>query len=328
MSRFDAIVAGAGPTGLACGIELQRLGLNALLIEKGCVVNSLYHYPTNMVFFTTPELLEIGDIPMTSLNEKPTRTEALKYYRRVADHYKLQIRQYERVDRIEGEDNAFTVHTEDRNGCPRQYVTSKVVLATGFYDRPNLLGVPGEDLPKVIHYYREAHPYYGQEVAVIGGKNSAAIAALELHWSGARVTLIHRRAGLSDSVKYWIRPNVENRIANGEIKACFNSHVAEIRPNEILVRTPDGDVWLKNDFVFAMTGYHPDLEFMSAHGVPVDRESGRPYTDPETLESRRKGIFLAGVLVAGMHTNEIFIENGRFHGRKIAEAIASDLRKG
>ncbi len=328
MTRFDAIVAGAGPTGLACGIELQRRGLNAVLIEKGCVVNSLYNYPTNMVFFTTPELLEIGDIPMTSLNEKPTRTEALKYYRRVADHYGLQIRQYERVEHIAGEDGGFTVHTEDRNGCPRQYVTSKVILATGFYDRPNLLGIPGEHLAKVIHYYREPHPYYGHDVAVIGGKNSAAIAALELHWSGARVTLIHRREGLSDSVKYWIKPNVENRIANGEITAHFNSHVAEIRPDEILVRTPGGDLWLKNDFVFAMTGYHPDLEFMSTHGIPVDKETGRPDTDPETLESRRKGIYLAGVIVAGMHTNEIFIENGRFHGRKIAEAIASDLRKG
>jgi thioredoxin reductase (NADPH) len=328
VTRFDAVVAGAGPTGLACGIELQRRGLSVVLIEKGCVVNSLYNYPTNMVFFTTPELLEIGDIPMTSLNEKPTRTEALKYYRRVADYYRLSIRQYERVERIAGEDGEFTVHTEDRNGCPRQYVTSKVILATGFYDRPNLLNVPGEDLEKVIHYYREPHPYYGHDVAVIGGKNSAAIAALELHWTGARVTLIHRGEGLSDSVKYWIKPNVENRIANGEIKAYFNSHVAEIRPEEILVHTPDGEVWLKNDFVFAMTGYHPDLGFMSAHGIPVDGETGRPYTDPETLESRRKGIYLAGVIVAGMHTNEIFIENGRFHGRKIAEAIASDLRKG
>ena len=324
--RFDVVVVGAGPTGLACGIELKRRGLTAVLIEKGCVVNSLYNYPTNMVFFTTPELLEIGDIPMTSLNEKPNRTEALKYYRRVADLYKLDIRQYERVEEIEGEDGAFVVRSIDRDGCPRAYAASKVILAMGYYDRPNLLNVPGEDLPKVIHYYKEPHPYYNHDVAVIGGKNSAAIAALELHWTGARVTLIHRGERLSDSVKYWIKPNLENRIKSGEIKACFRSRVLEIARHSILVATPEGDVALKNDFVFAMTGYHPDLDFMSAHGIELDPESRRPYTDPETLESARKGIHLAGVLVAGMHTNEIFIENGRFHGKQIAETIAAKLK--
>jgi len=324
--RFDVVVVGAGPTGLACGIELKRRGLTAVLIEKGCVVNSLYNYPTNMVFFTTPELLEIGDIPMTSLNEKPNRTEALKYYRRVADLYKLDIRQYERVEEIEGEDGAFIVRSIDRNGCPRAYAASKVILAMGYYDRPNLLNVPGEDLPKVIHYYKEPHPYYNHDVAVVGGKNSAAIAALELHWTGARVTLIHRGERLSDSVKYWIKPNLGNRIKSGEIKAYFRSRVLEIARDSILVATPEGDVALKNDFVFAMTGYHPDLDFMSAHGIELDPESRRPYTDPETLESARKGIHLAGVLVAGMHTNEIFIENGRFHGKQIAEAIAAKLK--
>ncbi len=326
MNRFDAVIVGAGPTGLACGIELKRRGLSAVLIEKGCVVNSLYNYPTNMVFFTTPELLEIGDIPMTSLNEKPGRTEALKYYRRVADLYKLDIRQYERVENITGDDGAFVVHSTDRNGCPRAYAARKVILAMGYYDRPNLLNVPGEDLPKVIHYYKEPHPYYGHDVAVVGGKNSAAIAALELHWTGARVTLVHRGAALSGSVKYWIKPNIENRIKRGEITAYFRSTIVEIRPDSILLATPDGERWLKNDFVFAMTGYHPDLEFMSAHGIRLDPESRRPYTDPETLESERRGIYLAGVLVAGMHTNEIFIENGRFHGKKIAEAIAAVLR--
>jgi len=325
VSRFDVVVVGAGPTGLACGIELERRGLTAVLVEKGCVVNSLYNYPTNMVFFTTPELLEIGDIPMTSLNEKPGRTEALKYYRRVADLYKLDIRQYERVEKISGEDGAFLVHATDRNHCPRVYPARKVILAMGYYDQPNLLNVPGEDLPKVIHYYKEPHPYYNQDVAVVGGKNSAAIAALELHWTGARVTLVHRGAALSDSIKYWIRPNLENRIRSGEIGAFFRSNVVEIRPDSILLNTPDGERLLKNDFVFAMTGYHPDLEFLSAHGIRLDPESGRPYTDPETLESERKGIHLAGVLVAGTHTNEIFIENGRLHGKKIAEAIAAAL---
>jgi len=322
--RAVAIV-GAGPTGLACAIELKRRAISAVVFDKGCVVNSIYHYPTYMTFFTTPELLEIGDIPMTSLNEKPTRLEALKYYRRVAEHYRLEIHQYERVERIDGEDGRFIVHTRDRRGCPHAYRVAKVILATGYYDRPNLLGVPGEELDKVFHYYKEPHPYFDQEVAVIGGKNSAAIAALELHWAGARVTLIHRRAGLSDSVKYWIKPNLENRIASGEIRAYFNSRVTAIRPDEIDLETPEGPLTLPNDFVFALTGYHPDIEFLAAHGITFEAETQRPYTDPETLESARKGIHLAGVIVAGMHTNEIFIENGRFHGRLIAEAIARAL---
>ena len=212
--RFDALVVGAGPTGLACGIELQQRGVKTVLIEKGCVVNSIYHYPTNMSFFTTPELLEIGNIPMTSLNEKPNRTEALKYYRKVAEHYHLNIHQYEKVDRISGEDNAFEVATTDRLGCNHVYQARKVVLSTGYYDVPNLLNVPGEELDKVLHYYKEPHPYYNHDVAVIGAKNSAAIAALELYWTGARVTLIHRGSKISDSVKYWIKPNIENRIKN------------------------------------------------------------------------------------------------------------------
>ncbi len=322
MKDFDAIVVGAGPTGLACGIELQKRGVNTLLIEKGCVVNSLYHYPTNMVFFTTPELLEIGDIPMTSLNEKPGRTEALKYYRRVADHYQLKIHQYETVLGIRGSDGGFMVPTEDAKGCRQEYLAKKIILATGYYDVPNQLNVPGEDSAKVIHYYKEAHPYYNHDVAVIGAKNSAAIAALELYWTGARVTLIHRGAGISDSVKYWIKPNIENRIKNGEIKGYFHSHVTEIGPDSILLSTPEGVVVVKNDFVFAMTGYRPDLKFLADLGITLQPDTLRPCTNPETLESERPGIFLAGVIVAGMHTNEIFIENGRFHGKLIAEAIA------
>src|SRR5437867_9409714 len=278
-----------------------------------------------MTFFTTPELLEIGHIPMTSLNEKPNRTEALKYYRRVADHFALDIHQYERVDRVAGEDNAFQIFTTNRLGCRSVYGARKIVLATGYYDVPNLLGVPGEDLDKVLHYYKEAHPFYDQDVIVVGAKNSAAVAALELHWNQARVTLVHRGGEISNSVKYWIKPNIENRIKSGEIKAYFRSRIVEIRPDSVVLATPDGDVALKNDFVFALTGYSPDLPFLNSLGIALDAKTLRPRTNPETLESERHGIYLAGVIVAGMHTNEIFIENGRFHGKLIAEAIAAKL---
>jgi thioredoxin reductase (NADPH) len=325
IETFDALVVGAGPTGLACGIELQRRAVKAVLVEKGCVVNSIYHYPTNMTFFTTPELLEIGDIPMTSLNEKPNRHEALKYYRRVADYFNLDVRQYERVDRIDGENGAFEVSSTDKLGCPHLYKVRKVVVATGYYDVPNLLSCPGEELEKVLHYYKEPHPYYSHDVAVIGAKNSAAIAALELHWTGARVTLIHRGEGISNSVKYWIKPNIENRIKNGEIPAYFRSRVTEILPDSIRLETPEGERKLKNDFVFALIGYRPDLEFLNAAGITLELNTLRPRTNPETLESERAGIYLAGVIVAGMHTNEIFIENGRFHGKMIAQSIATEL---
>ena len=325
MESTDVVVVGAGPTGLACGIELKRRGVEAVLIDKGCVVNSIYQYPTNLVFFTTPELLEIGDIPMTSLNEKPVRAEALKYYRRVADHYRLDIRQYERVERVTGDDGAFVTHSVDMHGCPHQYTSKKVILSMGYYDVPNMLNVPGEDLAKVIHYYKEPHPYYDRDVLVVGAKNSAAIAALELHWSGARVTLAHRGEGISSRVKYWIKPNIENRIKTGEIRALFRSKVVRIEETSVVLSTPDGEQTIQNDFVFALIGYRPDIEFLAQHGIRFDPATERPYTDPETLESDRKGMYLAGVLVAGMHTNEIFIENGRFHGKKIAEAIAREL---
>jgi bacillithiol disulfide reductase len=322
---FDTLIVGAGPTGLACAIELQQRGVRAVIVEKGCVVNSIYHYPTNMTFFTTPELLEIGNIPMTSLNEKPNRHEALKYYRRVADHFHLEVRQYERVDRITGQDNAFEIHTTDRLACRHVYGARKIVLATGYYDVPNMLNVPGEDSSKVLHYYKEPHPYYNQDVAVVGAKNSAAIAALELYWSGARVTLIHRGAAISEKVKYWIKPNIENRIKNGEIRAYFHSTITEILPDSIRLSTPSGDLSLKNDFVFALVGYRPDLEFLRDTGITLEQRTQKPRTNPETLESERPGIYLAGVIVAGMHTNEIFIENGRFHGQLIAASIASSL---
>jgi thioredoxin reductase (NADPH) len=322
VENIDVAVVGAGPTGLACAIELKKRNVSAVVIDKGCVVNSIYHYPTNMVFFTTPELLEIGDIPMTSLMEKPGRTEALKYYRRVADHYGLDIRQYEAVHAIDGQAGEFEVHTTDRHDRKRLYRTKCAIVATGYYDIPNLLKVPGEDLPKVLHYYREPHPYYDHDVAVIGAKNSAAIAALELYWTGARVTLIHRGGEISRAVKYWIKPNIENRIKNGEIKAFFHSRVTEIGRDCVSLDTPEGPVSIKNDFVFALTGYSPDTDFLGRLGIRFDAHSRRPRTNPQTLESDRAGIYLAGVIVAGMHTNEIFIENGRFHGKLIAEAIA------
>jgi thioredoxin reductase (NADPH) len=320
VEQFDVVVVGAGPTGLACGIELKQRGLNTLLIEKGCVVNSLYNYPTHMVFFTTPELLEIGGLPMTSLNEKPGRTEALKYYRRAAEYYSLNINQYERVLSIDGPDSAFHIRTSKT-----EYRARKIVLATGYYDVPNMLNVPGEDLDKVIHYYKEPHPYYNHDVLVVGAKNSAAIAALELFWTGARVTLIHRGAGISDRVKYWIRPNIENRIKSGEVQAYFHSHLIAIHPKSVEIQTPQGLKTLANDFVFAMTGYRPDLEFLASLGIRLDPASQKPRINAETFESDRPGIFLAGVIVAGMHTNEIFIENGRFHGKQIADAIANSL---
>jgi thioredoxin reductase (NADPH) len=325
MEQFDVAIVGAGPTGLACGIEVQRRGLSPVLFDKGCVVNSIYHYPINLVFFTTPELLEIGDIPMTSLNEKPGRTEALKYYRRVADHYHLNVHQYERVLGIDGADGRFSVRTETFRGDRFCYSAKKIILANGYYDIPNRLNVPGEELRKVIHYYREPHPYYNQDVLIVGAKNSACIAALDLFWTGARVTMVHRGSGISNNVKYWIKPNIENRIANGEVKAYFRSTVKEIRPFDVILRTPEGEVTIKNDFVFAMIGYRPDFEFMAEHGIHLDPVTSKPITDPETLESERKGIYLAGVIVAGTHTNEIFIENGRFHGKVIAEAIAKSL---
>jgi len=244
----------------------------------------------------------------------------LKYYRRVAAHYKLNIHQYERVLAFAGSDGRFTVRTEKQI-----YGARKIILATGYYDIPNKLKVPGEDLSKVIHYYREPHPYYNHDVLVVGAKNSAAIAALELYQTGARVTMAVRESGIHKNVKYWIKPNIENRIKCGEITAHFHTTVKEIRPHDVLLETPDGERSLQNDFVFAMIGYRPDFEFMAAHGIHLDPKTSKPITDPVTLESERRGVYLAGVIVAGTHTNEIFIENGRFHGRQIAEAITGRI---
>jgi len=323
--KFDVLVVGAGPTGLACAIEAQRAGMAAVLVEKGCLVNSLFHYPANLVFFTTPELLEIGDMPFSSPNQKPTRPEALEYYRKVADHYRLDIRQYERVEHVEGSDGDFIVHAVDRLDSTRAYRARKLVLATGYYDLPNIMHVPGEDLPKVAHYYREPHPYYDTDVLVIGGKNSAAIAALDLYRHGARVTVVHRGTGMSPSVKYWIKPDIENRIKAGEIKGYFQSRVTEILSDEVVIDTPEGEARVRNDFVFALTGYHPDFGFLQKLGIRLTERDCRPVCNPETLESNVSGIYLAGVIVAGSATSEIFIENGRFHGRQIAADVSRKL---
>jgi thioredoxin reductase (NADPH) len=320
---FDLLVVGAGPTGLACAIEAKKAGLRVVVVDKGCVCNSLFHYPSHMTFFTTPELLEIGDIPFPSPNPKPNRNEALQYYRHVAAYFKLEVRQYHRVERVEGSDGAFTVRTMDRFGRGGRIQARKLVIASGYYDRPNYLHIPGESLSKVHHYYFDPHPYFGTDVLVIGGKNSAAIAALELWRSGARVTLVHREAGMHEHVKYWIKPDIENRIKGHEIQAYFRSEVVEIDQDTVDIVTPQGRVKVKNDFVFAMTGYHPDFEFLEALGVRFEGEDRLPVCNPETLESNVPGIYLAGVIVAGSRTNEIFIENGRFHGKQIAAALAA-----
>ena len=322
---FDLLVVGAGPTGLACAIEAQKIGLRVVVVDKGCICNSLFHYPAHMTFFTTPELLEIGDIPFPSPNPKPSRNEALQYYRLVAAYYKLDVRQYHRVDRVTGSDGAFTVHTVDMYDRPSRLNARKLALSTGYYDLPNYMRIPGEKLSKVHHYYNDPHPFFGMDVVVIGGKNSAAIAALELWRSGARVTLVYRGPGVQPHVKYWIKPDIENRIKNGEVRALFNSQVLEIRPDSVMVETPEGRQTLKNDFVFAMTGYHPDFDFLERLGVRFEGPDRLPVCDAETLESNVPGIYLAGVIVAGSRTNEIFIENGRFHGRQIARALASKL---
>jgi thioredoxin reductase (NADPH) len=322
----DLLVIGAGPTGLACAIDAQRAGFSVALVDKGCLCNSLFHYPAHMTFFTTPELLEIGDMPFSSPNQKPTRSEALEYYRKCAEHYDLDVRQYETVLSVAGVDGAFTVHTEDRFGRTIEHRTRKIVVATGYYDLPNYLGIPGEDLSKVEHYYNEPHPFYGLNVLVIGGKNSAAIAALDLWRHGAKVTLVHRGAEMHRHVKYWILPDINNRVKNGEVAAFFNSTVTNIAEDTVTLATSEGEKILANDFVFALTGYHPDFSFIEKLGVKLDEANDRcPMCDPATLESNVAGIYLAGVIVAGERTNEIFIENGRFHGKLIADDLRVKL---
>ena len=325
---FDVLVIGAGPTGMACAIEAQRSGFRSVLVDKGCVCNSIFHYPSHMTFFTTPELLEIGDIPFPSPNQKPNRNEALEYYRKVAEFYELDVRQYRMVETVTGSDGDYNVLTRDRFGREEVLRSRKLIVATGYYDRPNYLNIPGEDLPKVNHYYDDPHPYYNLEVVVIGGKNSAAIAALELWRHGARVTLVHRGPSMHRHVKYWILPDIENRIKNGEITAHFSSHLTEIKTDTVRIKTPEGVKEIANHYVFALTGYHPDFDFLRALGVRLDGKDMLPVCDAGCLESNVAGVYLAGVIVAGSRTNEIFIENGRFHGRQIAADLEKKLERG
>jgi thioredoxin reductase (NADPH) len=325
---FDVLVVGAGPTGMACAIEAQRAGFRSVLVDKGCLCNSIFHYPSHMTFFTTPELLEIGDIPFPSPNPKPLRNEALEYYRKVAQHYALDARLYRLVQSVTGGDGNFEVLTKDTFGRTATYHAKKVIVATGYYDLPNYLGIPGEEQPKVHHYYDDPHPYYDLDVTVIGGKNSAAIAALELWRHGARVTLIHHGPSMHRHVKYWILPDIENRIKHGEIAAHFNSRVTEIHADTITLETPQGKRTIPNDTVFALTGYHPDFDFLTDLGIRFEGKDRLPVCDATSLESNVPGIYLAGVIVAGSRTNEIFIENGRFHGRQIAEDLKRKLSAG
>ncbi len=321
---LDVLVVGAGPTGLACAIEALRGGFDVLVVEKGCLVNSLFSYPPGMTFFTTRERLEIGDIPFTSVNVKPTRAEALEYYRGVAEFYRVPVHFQERVVCVSGSDGNFEIQSRTSEGKENCYRTRKVIIATGYYDIPNLMDVPGENLPKVSHYYGEAHEFYQRKVAVIGGANSAAIAALDLFRHGAQVTLIHCEPELSRHIKYWIRPDIENRIKEGSIKAYMNTTVKECTPDGIWIETAQGErIHIENDFVFALTGYHPDFDFLRRVGVEIDPKTSRPNCNATTRESNVPGVYLAGVVISGRHTNEIFIENGRFHGKQ----IVADIRK-
>ena len=330
MSDLDVAIIGAGPAGLAASIECQRENLSHVVIDKGAIVESLRKFPINMVYFTTPDLLEIGELPLVSSREKPTRLEALKYYRKVAEHYQLPLNLYEKVDSVERHNGLFQLHTTLQARHPgetRSYRARKLVVATGYYDNPNWLGVPGEDLPKVSHYYYEAHPYYQRTVAVIGGANSAAETALDLYRSGVDVTLIHWHAELSSHIKYWVRPDIDNRIERGEIRAYFNTRVEEILPDKLRLKGPDGRFELDNDFVLALIGYHPDYRFLESLGVEIEPEKGRPVHDPETFESNVPGLYVAGGMVSGRETNKIFIENGRFHGAKIVRHLAAQLQE-
>ncbi len=316
------IIIGAGPIGLATGIQLQKKNIPFRIIERGCLVNSLYHYPTNMTFFSTSDKLEIGDIPFISHGFKPTRSEALEYYRRAAEHYKLPINLYESVTSIEGEDGDFLVKTDKD-----EYKAQKVVVASGFYGSANKMNIPGEDLPKVKHYYDEPHPYAWQNVLVIGAGNSGVDVALECFRSGANVTMAVRYGEIKPSVKYWVKPDIENRIKFGEVKAYFNTEVKEIRVRDVVLDTPEGEVIIPNDFVLAMTGYHPNYELMEALGIELtDDEKCMPVYKEESLETNRKGIYVAGVVCGGMDTSKLFIENSRVHADQIAEHIENSLK--
>jgi thioredoxin reductase (NADPH) len=333
MSRdlIDVAIVGAGPTGLACAIECARAGYTYVVLEKGCLVNSLFHFPAQMVYFTTPELLEIGGVPLVSPHEKPTRLEALRYYRRAAEAFDLRVETYEKVLSVGGQDGGFAIATERvGTGERRAYRSRKVIVATGYYDNPKRLGIPGESLPKVSHYYTESHPFVGRDVMVVGGANSAAEAALDLYRGGARVTLVHRRAQPSPHLKYWVGPDLANRIKANEVQALFESEAQEIRNDRVLVRhIPTGTVReVPNDFVFALIGYRADADFLRSMGIALDPATENPQIDAETLETNVRGLHLAGVATAGLENHNVFIENGRFHGKQIVRALLATVSPG
>jgi thioredoxin reductase (NADPH) len=326
MAVRDVLIVGAGPSGLATAIAAKHFGLDYAVVEQGALVDGIVRFPINMTFFTTPELLEIGGIPLTTPYDKPTRAEALQYYRKVVDTFQLQVSLYEEVIAIEpGEgETPFTVESRTSRGVTRIREARNVVLAMGYYNRPNLLGVPGEDLAHVSHFYREAHPYYRQRVVIVGGKNSAVEAALEIYRAGGQVTIVHRGGGFGESVKYWVKPDIENRIKEGSIAAHFNARVAEIRSNEVLL---DTGATLPAEHVLLLTGYQADADFMRRIGIEINPETMAPRYNVDSYETNVPGLFVAGGQVAGKRTGTVFIENGRFHGEMIAKAIAARLAR-
>jgi thioredoxin reductase (NADPH) len=322
MKKVEAIIVGGGPCGLSAAIELQNIGLSPVVIEKGNIVNAIYNYPTHQTFFSTSEKLAIGDVPFIIEERKPKRNQALVYYREVVKAKKILVNRYETVESVEKIQHNFVVKTDKDT-----YETPYVVVATGYYDHPNYLNIPGEDLPKVYHYFKEAHPFFDMDVLVIGGKNSAIDAALELNKAGARVTVVYRGADYSPSIKPWVLPEFLGLVRDGEINMHFNTNVNEIRKQEVVVTIDGVKQTIKNEIVFAMTGYHPDHGFLRAMGVETDDETGRPFYNEETMETNVKNLFIAGVLAAGNNANEIFIENGRFHGGLIANKITVDTKR-